>query len=365
MNNKQKPKTINIKNLERLAMERKLKAMTLSKKAQGAAVAAAYAKGQKTQSPNISTSKISTGLTTRIRHRELIYSVIGSSTFTVQTTFALNPGIAATFPWLSTQAASWEQYRFNTLRFCYYTRCATSVPGSVMLVPDYDAADAAPVTEQIASSYRDTVEEVPWIEEFCCELDPMAMCDGFKMNRKFTRIGTVSGTDIKTYDVGNLFLCTTDGTNVNWGKLWVEYDVELYVPQLPASGQTFISGLITGVGSISKTNYLGNTPTVVGNLGVILTGMTFAFQQVGQYLVTAYIQGTGVYAGGAPVWTSTGYQFSQDADTANNADTGIIIVMRITVTVPGQLITIVDNGSTSVTACSIAVSSYTYSNGGL
>ena len=95
----------------------------------------------------------------RVVHRELIASITGSTAFTVANTFELNPGVSATFPWLALMAQAWEQYEFNNLRFRYVTRTGTNVPGSVMIVPDYDAADSAPADEATASSYQDAIED--------------------------------------------------------------------------------------------------------------------------------------------------------------------------------------------------------------
>jgi hypothetical protein len=39
--------------------------------------------------------------------------------------------------------------------------------------------------------------------------------------------------DLRTFDAGNFFLCTVEEVGADAiGKLWVEYDVELFVPQL-------------------------------------------------------------------------------------------------------------------------------------
>jgi len=163
----------------------------------------------------------------RIVHRELIGSVVGSTAFTIQYGLALNPGIATTFPWLAGQAVFWEQYRFHGLRFEYVTRCGSSQAGSVIMTPDYDAEDTAPVTEANMSTYQDSVEDAPW-KDIVTRLDPKAM---HPMGpRKFIRDGNTSG-DIKTFDVGTFFLATVDcGGTPGLGKLWVEYDVELFVP---------------------------------------------------------------------------------------------------------------------------------------
>jgi hypothetical protein len=146
-----------------------------------------------------------------------------------------------------------------------------------MMVPDYDAADPAPTTEQQASAYRDVEEEAPWIPEFCCELNVPAMHpDG---RRKFVRTGALQpNLDIKTYDVGNLFVATTDGTAVNWGKLWIEYDVSLFVPQLgnqvPGVG-TLIN--VTGAGT-GNTSFGGTAPVSAGTIVVSVVGNVLTFQ---------------------------------------------------------------------------------------
>jgi len=161
-----------------------VKKSNLEGKGKTTAAAAAYALGQGSKEPKI----INHGRDgVRIVHRELIGSITGSTGFTIAQQIALNPGLQASFPWLSTQAQGWEQYRFHMLRFCYYSRTGSSTPGSMMLVPDYDAADAAPATEQIASAYRDVEEQAPWVPEFCCALNVKAMHpDG---THKFIRTG--------------------------------------------------------------------------------------------------------------------------------------------------------------------------------
>jgi hypothetical protein len=95
------------------------------------------------------------------------------------------------------------------------------VTGTIMLIPDYDAADAAPQTEVIACSYRGTMAMVPWTECFEMRLDPGMMNLG--TSHKFIRTsGLAANLDIKTYDSANVYLAATDGSAVNWGKLWVE-----------------------------------------------------------------------------------------------------------------------------------------------
>jgi hypothetical protein len=260
-------------------------------------VAAAYSSGQRSGAPRIQASRDQV----RIVHRELIGSITGSQAFAVAQTTALNPGLSASFPWLSTQAQSWERYRFNKLRFCYYTRTGSNVPGSVQMVPDYDASDSAPVSEQVASTYEDVEEDAPW-KDIECELRPSAL--HALGPSKFIRTGgLLPNQDIKTYDAGNFFLATTDGTAVNWGKLWVEYDVTLMTPQLPPGGGGVISAqAITG--TTPTTASILPTPVTIGNSSNIVSvvGEVVTFNQAGQFEVVLLTQATTATVTGNPAF---------------------------------------------------------------
>jgi hypothetical protein len=314
------------------------------------AAPAAYSVAQGTSEPRMS-AQTRDGV--RIVHRELVASIVGSSTFNVGTSLALNPGLAASFPWLSTQATGWEQFRFNKLKFCYYSRCATSTPGSIMMVPDYDAADGQPISEQIASAYRDVEEEVPWTPTFSCALNVNAMHpDG---RRKFIRQGALaSNLDIKTYDVGNMFVCSTDGTAINWGKLWVEYDVSLFVPQLQPGGPTtaVYGGSFVGGGTTTGANPLGTTPTSSpANNGISVNNSSvITLANPGNYLVNAYVTGTSINA-----LTFTGSSLATVTEILQlNNDTIMLQVYQVTTTSVNQTITLTDTTAT-ISTCDVYI----------
>jgi hypothetical protein len=113
----------------------------------------------------------------------------------------------------------------------------------VILAPDYDPADPSPSSEARVTSYKDAVEGSAW-QLLECVLDPLAMHE--LGPRKFIRDMVPAG-DIKTFDVASFFLCTVEQADSSAiGKLWVDYDVELFVPQLsaqaspiPQSGTSF------------------------------------------------------------------------------------------------------------------------------
>lgn len=317
-----------------------------------AAAAAAYATGQVGKAPVIKMSRD----TCRIVHRELIASVTGSVAFTVAQTLALNPGLAASFPWLSVMAQGWEQYRFRKLRFCYYTRTGSNVPGSVILAPDYDAADGVPVSEQVASAFEDVAEDAPW-KDIECELTKLSMAAG--TTRHFTRSAALAANlDIKTYDVGNLHLCTVDGTAVPWGKLWVEYDVEFFVPQLPPNGGAFVSGgSVLGATTMTAANPFGVAPAVdASSQGLAVnTASVFTLSQTGTYLMAFALQGT-VLTAAALAATSGSVVTTLSGFLVNNAGTVATMIFLVTTTTANATVSF-SATATTVTASAVFVGS--------
>jgi hypothetical protein len=152
------------------------------------------------------------------------------------------------------------------------------------MAPDYDASDVQPVSEQIMSNYAEIVEDAPW-KDICCVLRPSGMhAIGPK---KFVRSGLVPGQDLKTTDVGSIILATVDGTAVNWGKFWVEYDIEFFEPQLNPNGSSLASTAQgtngTAVAVISAGLAIAGS-TIAGIVGNIVSLQNLV--QGGEYLIS-------------------------------------------------------------------------------
>jgi len=235
----------------------------------------------------------------RIVHREKVSKLVtpGTGAFTILAALSLNPGVAATFPWLSNEAAGWESYRFNRLRAIWVPTSGTAVAGDIMMAPDYDAADAAPGSETNMSAYTDAEEANVWAR-FACDMES-DLLNG-ESRRKFVRTGALAANlDIKTYDSGNLFVASTDDAAANTGKLWLEYDVTLYNPHVPPGGFQ-AAGTLTGNGTAAAGTPFGTGPVPSGP--VVLTGAStnvlgISNVQVGQEIcVAAAINGTVISA---------------------------------------------------------------------
>nr|QYF49934.1 MAG: hypothetical protein 2 [Hubei sediment noda-like virus 3] len=170
-----------------------------------------------------------------VAHREYIQDVTAADANFRNTTFSINPGLATTFPWLSAVAGRFESYLFRRLHFIYEPICPTTTPGAVMMAVDYDAVDTAPTSKVALMSYRGAVRSAPWnITRFDATRGDLRK---FGIQRFVRTTGNPAGTDLKTYDVGNLQLATqnTPAAPTTLGELYVEYEVELYTPQIPTT----------------------------------------------------------------------------------------------------------------------------------
>lgn len=224
-------------------------------------VSAPQAVGFRAASGSANISGRSNGL--RVKHREYLYDLVGGTTFSWDS-LQINPGLRDTFPWLCNIAAQYEQYQFHKLEFHFQPTCSTTTPGTVAIVIDYDPVDPGPETKTDALAYASSVYGSSWT--------PLShrstKSNLVKHTRLYTRHASQpANTDLKTYDVGTLFLCADgQGSAITLGGVWVEYDVELFTPQLVDSSQ---------VGYMSTTP--SNDPTYVfGTSGPVLQNGTIA-----------------------------------------------------------------------------------------
>lgn len=229
-----------------------------------------------------------------IVQRELITTISDDSQgtgFKVRKRLRINPASTDTFPWLSYVGRCYESYKFRKLRFVYYPRCPTSTSGSVIMSPDYDSADSGAVTEKGLSRNIGTTEDAPW-KEISCSFTPSRMNQAFKTHFCMTdeRFAT-SKQDQKTVDCAQFFIgIDSNNQNFIWGKLWVEYEVELFNPQDPefpldqgGGSAEYVAGDINlstpanriqqnpkesqGFGDVLDTTDVGNYPT--NNIGKV------------------------------------------------------------------------------------------------
>jgi len=254
----------------------------------------------RTNVPVVSGSAYSGDGRVRVRHREYIQDVAGSIGFAV-TGVPINPGLAVMFPWLSRIAKQFESYLFRSLKFEYEPQCSSTTAGTIMLAVDYDAADPSPSSKQQLMSYHNAVRAGAWQE--CCYRGDSADLKKFGVQRYVRQDALAPNLDIKTYDVGNVFVGSQAevGTAVV-GELYVEYDVELITPQAGA-GMPGPNCEIVCTSDALATPFANSV--VTGSIEVVVSAAdTLTFQSSGTYMVVVIAEGT-VFNGNAVDITGT------------------------------------------------------------
>lgn len=177
-----------------------------------------------------------------ITHREYLGDLISSSsanTFKIQS-FGLNPGDPVTFPWLSRVCQeNFQQYRFEQLMFEFRSFSADALNstntalGAVFACVNYDYSDAD-LNSRISVENTDWARSAKPSESFLVpiECDPKQTGLNSGLLYVLNQAIVPSNADPKTYYLGKMFIGSTgaQGTNVNFGSIYVSYRVKLYKP---------------------------------------------------------------------------------------------------------------------------------------
>jgi hypothetical protein len=150
---------------------------------------------------------------------------------------------------------------------------------------DRDARDTLPSTKAIMLAFSGSVSGSSWSKKVCF-LDTKRTRDEPVL---YVRSGSQPlNTDIKTYDVGNILIAYGGhASSIVAGEIWVEYDVELFHPQLNAPPP---SAKITS----TDDNYWWTLASTLeqNDLGIKINAPnTMFFERPGQYLLSCFING--------------------------------------------------------------------------
>jgi len=292
----------------------------------------------------------------RVSHREYIADINGTASFTT-TTGNINPGLSGLFPWLSQFGLAYESYSFRKLRFVLEPIAATSSAGQIMMAIDYDAADAAPSSKVEILQYKGASCGPLWNEQICVAT---GKDESSLSRRRYVRSGDLAANlDIKTYDIGNLFVSSSGAAStIAAAALFVEYDVEFFTPQysLSAFAAAYSRKVVAG-GTISKTAFLGDAATVAGGLAVTGTGNTLTFAKAGQYLLDVLVNGTGLTV--APTVTGTATTTAIASGLNTSAGNTVGKVQYVVNVLEAGLTAILDwSANTTVTGAAVRIAPY-------
>lgn len=181
--------------------------------------------------------------------------------------FLINPGLQATFPWLSKVASNYEMYYVRKLHVEYRTRTGFTTNGTVLMYPDYDPKDTAAVDYKSAATMDGAVSDAPYKPLRLVLKVPSMMRNAKKYVRSS---GPIQG-DQSLYDAGsiNISLKSETGSTL-MGEVWIHYVVDLISPQTSTLGSAPISGSktiykpsVSGVGlsdDVDTPGFVNSTP---------------------------------------------------------------------------------------------------------
>lgn len=230
---------------------------------------------------------------TVITHREYITDIVsgpnitsGSTAFDIQK-FALQPGNAATFPWLASIAANYEEYDIQGMVFAYVATSGESVAstntalGTVILATEYDPTKPDFVNKQAMENYSFATSAKPSVSQLhaieCAKIRT-------PVKQLYVRSGSSIGTDVRWSDFGNFYIatvgCPASGTTL--GELWVTYKIKLIKPRLPITvgfGGQIASGVISRAGITTANPFGTSTLRVAGPLLIeVISNVSFRFR---------------------------------------------------------------------------------------
>jgi len=250
-----------------------------------------------------------------VRYKEYLGDVFsGTSTptvFAINNTYALNPGLAASFPWLASVAANYQEYTWKGIVYHFVSTSgnatgANTSLGTVAMATNYRSTAPA-YTSRLTMLNEYFATDAKPSEDFVHPIE----CDPKEnpFNVQYVRSAAVpAGEDPKTYDLGVTTIATqgmqTAGENL--GELWVSYEVELRKPialGITAPLASFAIGASsTGVVAASTpfgTNWAATSGSAITTVATKV--ITFARGLQGTFALVITMPMTSLTATG--VWT--------------------------------------------------------------
>lgn len=174
-----------------------------------------------------------------IRNTEYLgaVTVAAGGTF-APTGYIINPGSAATFPWLSTLARCYEEWKPNGILFRFKTTASTNSTstnlGSIAMATEYDVYDSAPGTKvEMLQMFASTTSSVSQDLVFGVECDPRYNPRGIYFI--LPPDGTMQGSN-RDYLLGTTYVVANEASTAGIvGELWIDYDITFSKAQAPTT----------------------------------------------------------------------------------------------------------------------------------
>lgn len=174
--------------------------------------------------------------TFKLRHREYLRDISSTTDFTLAS-YPINPGVASSFPWLSSIALNFTEYRFTGLAYEFKSTSADALNstntalGTVIMAPKYNLEAAEFVSKMEMEAQMGAVSCKP-AQSMVCLVECAPSENVFA--KQFVRTGEEIQASL-LYDLGEMTLATVGSqASAVIGELWVTYEIELSKPKFGA-----------------------------------------------------------------------------------------------------------------------------------
>lgn len=273
-----------------------------------------------------------------LRHREYICDITATTAFTNQT-FDINPGLYASFPWLSQVAKAFELYRLRGLVYEFKSTSSDTflsgassgtALGTVIMATQYNSLNPGFTNALQMENHEFANAAKPSVDFYHPVECKKSLIPASEL---YIRDGAVpSGGDIRLFDLGQFNIATT-GMQSNagvLGQLWCTYEVEFYQHAFTAPATILTDHIINS--SCTSAAPLGASHSfATGNsLGLGITSTTITFPtsvKVGKFMVLMrYIRAAAAFVAPTinfpPVGTFNILQYWCDASNPDQASNG-------------------------------------------
>jgi hypothetical protein len=263
----------------------------------------------------------STRQTNVVCHREYLGDIQGTAVFTNRQ-YPLNPGMAITFPWLSTVAENYQEYKFHGLVFEFRSLITDFVtggaPGVIVMSTNYNADAPLYTTKQqmenaeFAVSTKPTINLMHGVE--CADNQTI-------LPQRYIRDSLPpTGQDLRLYDLGNFQFASASNPVQDLGELWVSYCVEFFKPVQPTSTSIPGAGVhLFRTGATSAAPLGATAITQKGNLAITCDGVGIAIPNS----VPGVVYKVDIYWAGTPALvTIPGFTTSPNTTTQIDLQNG-------------------------------------------
>lgn len=246
-----------------------------------------------------------------IRHREYLQDIDASTPFSLLT-LPINPGQISTFPWLSSIAAHFEQYKFRGLLFEFKSLSSDSVLstatssalGSIVMATQYNALSPPFPNKFVMENYEfanSSKPSISFIHPVECKRTDTTIVE------LYTRTGAPQvNSDLRLYDLGNFSIAAVgmQATSGVAGELWCTYEVEFLKPKIenPTNATDLIDHFHLPAGTLGATPFFNAFVDPTSTLNGTHGNNTYFFPEFiseGRFMLLLEINGTaGVVAAG-------------------------------------------------------------------